>query len=173
VPRSQRSPVTAVTDFVYLRMRHRDAWSSASAQPAAPGVGFEPLRGHTYGLLSSFRKSGEAVPTPVWFGLADNKLYVRTEASAGKVKRIRREPRVLIAPCTVRGKPLGPPVEGRARVLEPSEHERAERAIAASYGLFRRIYETVSNRLAIDGTYLEVEPVRAAVELAREDASSA
>jgi uncharacterized protein len=163
VPGSQRSPVTAITDFFYLRMRHRDAWSSATTQPLAPEHGFSSLQGHGYGLLSTFRKSGDAVPTPVWFGIADDKLYVRTEAAAGKVKRIRREPRVLIAPCTVRGRPLGPPVQGRARVLDEREHEHAERAIAASYGLMRRVYEAVSNRLAIEGTYLEVEGVGAAV----------
>jgi PPOX class probable F420-dependent enzyme len=166
VPGSKRSPITTVTDFVYLRMRHRDAWSSATAQPAAPERGFESLRSHSYCLLTSFRKSGEPIPTPVWFGLADGKLYVRTEADVGKVKRIRANARVLVAPCTVRGKPLGPPAEGRARVLTEGDFERAERAISASYGLLRRLYEGVGSRLAIDAVYIEVEPAASAGERA-------
>jgi len=158
-----RSRITALTDFVYLRMRHRDAWSSATAQPAPPQRGFESLRGRKYCLLTTFRKSGEAVPTPVWFGLADGKLYLRTEAAVGKVKRIRANPRVLVAPCTVRGKPLGPPAEGRARILGPQETDGAERAIAANYGLFRRLYESAGNRLPIELVYVELAPPLASV----------
>jgi PPOX class probable F420-dependent enzyme len=139
-------------------MRHRDAWSSAAAEAIAPEHGFESLSGHRYCLLTTFRKSGEPIPTPVWFGLADGKVYLRSEAAVGKVKRIRSNPRVRIAPSTLRGKPLGPPAEGRARVLAPDESERAERAIAANYGLFRKLYEGGGNRLPIDLVYIEVEP---------------
>jgi uncharacterized protein len=159
VPSSQRSRITAVTDFFYLRMRHRDAWNSAAAETIAPEHGFESLRGHKYCLLTTFRKSGKPVPTPVWFGLGDGKTYLRSEAAVGKVKRIRSNPRVRVAPCTFRGKPLGSPVEGRARVLAPNESERAERAIAANYGLFRKLYERAGNRLPTDFLYIEVEPL--------------
>jgi PPOX class probable F420-dependent enzyme len=140
-------------------MRHRDAWSSAAAETIAAEHGFESLSGHRYCLLTTFRKSGEPIPTPVWFGLADGTVYLRTEAAVGKVKRIRSNPRVRIAPCTLRGKPLGPPAEGRARVLAPDESERAERAIAANYGLFRKLYEGGGNRLPIDLVYIAVEPL--------------
>jgi PPOX class probable F420-dependent enzyme len=159
VPGTERSRITAVTDFVYLRMRHRDAWSSAAEGTVAPEHGFESLRGHKYCLLTTFRKSGEPIPTPVWFGLADGNVYLRTEAAVGKVKRIRSNPHVRVAPSTLRGKPLGPPAEGRARVLEPNESEQAERAIAANYGLFRRLYEGFGNRLTIDLVYIKVEPL--------------
>jgi len=162
VSASQRSPITAVTDFVYLRMRHRDAWGSAAAETIAPELGFESLRGRKYCLLTTFRKTGEPIPTPVWFGLADGRIYLRTEAAAGKVKRIRSNPRVLVAPCTFRGKPSGAPAEGRARALDADESERAERAIAANYGLFRRLYEGAGSRLSIELLYVEIEPASAA-----------
>ena len=162
MPDSQRSPITALTDFVYLRMRHRDAWSSAAAETIAPEHGFQSLRGRKYCLLTTFRKSGEPIPTPVWFGLADGRVFFRTEAAVGKVKRIRSNPRVRVAPCTLRGKPLGAPVEGRARVLEAHDSERAERAIAANYGLFRKLYEGVGSRLSIELLYVEIEPASAA-----------
>ena len=54
---------------------------------------------------------------------------------------------------------LGPPAEGRARVMDPSESEVAERAIAANYGLFRKLYEGIGNRLpSIAEAYIEIVP---------------
>ena len=61
------------------------------------------LEGHKNINLTTFRKSGNEVPTPVWFVVLEGKLYVRTEASSGKVKRIRNNGRVEPAPSTVRG----------------------------------------------------------------------
>jgi PPOX class probable F420-dependent enzyme len=157
---SDRRRITVVVDRFYLWMRHRDAWRSAVADTAAPREhGFSSLRGHRYCLLSTFRKSGEAVPTPVWFGLADGRVYICSEAAVGKVKRIRREPRVNIAPCTFRGRPLGPSTEGRARILTPDASEHAERTIAANYGLRRRLYDgTVGRLLYRELLYIEVAP---------------
>jgi PPOX class probable F420-dependent enzyme len=160
VPSSQRSRITAATDFVYGRMRHRDAWSSGTAEPLPRQRGFDSLQDHKYCLLTTFLKSGEPIPTPVWFGLADGKVYFRTEAAVGKVKRIRNDPRVRVAPCTLRGRPLGPPAEGLARVLGREDSERAEHAIAANYGLARRLYEGIGNRFSsIDQVYIEIEPL--------------
>jgi uncharacterized protein len=160
VPSSPRSRITAATDFVYGRMRHADAWSSATAEPLPPERGFDSLHAHKYCLVTTFRRSGAPVPTAVWFGLADGNVYFRTEAAVGKVKRIRNDPRVRVAPCTLRGRPLGPPAEGRARVLGPEDSERAERAIAANYGLARRLYEAVGQRLSsIDQVYIKIAPV--------------
>jgi PPOX class probable F420-dependent enzyme len=171
VPSSQRSRITAATDFVYGRMRHAAAWSSATAEPLPPERGFESLRAHKYCLLTTFRRSGEPVPTPVWFGLADGNVYFRTEAGVGKVKRIRNDPRVRVAPCTLRGRPLGAPAEGRARVLAAQDSEPAERAIAANYGLARRLYEAVGQRFSsIDQVYIEIAPL-APEEVARPHAA--
>lgn len=153
-----RRRIAVVVDRFYLRMRHRGAWRSA-VDAATRQHGFSSLRGHKYCLLSTFHKTGEAVPTPVWFGLADGKAYIRTEAAVGKVKRIRREPRVHIAPCTFRGKPLGPAMEGRARILEPDESKRAECAIAANYGFERKLYEGTAGRLLYSELlYIEIAP---------------
>jgi uncharacterized protein len=155
--RNAGSGIAAIMDFVLLRMRHHDAWSPETSEAIAPKKGFESLRGHKYCLLTTFRKSGEAVPTPVWFGLADGTVYLESEAVVGKVKRIRSNPRVQIAPCTLRGKPLGPPVEGRARILGPNESERAERAIADHYGMFRKLFDGVGNRLEVNSIKIAVE----------------
>ena len=121
--------------------------------------GFEHLRGHKYCLLVTYKRSGEAVPTPVWFGLGDGKLYLRSEANAAKVKRIGNDPRVRVAPCTVRGKPAGPPAEGRARVLDqPSDEEKAELTLQANYGLGRKVYEGAGGALGPETVYLEITP---------------
>jgi PPOX class probable F420-dependent enzyme len=109
-------------------------------------------------LLVTYRRSGKPVPTPVWAAEADGRLYVRSERAAGKVKRLRRDPRLLVAPCTVRGKPLGAPFEATARVLEAEEELVGERALAARYGLGRWLFEHAMDVLRVDMCYLEITP---------------
>ena len=76
-----------------------------------------------------------------------------------KVKRIRNDPRVRVAPCSVRGKPLGPPAEGRARVLDqPGDEQEAEAALSAHYGLGRKVYEGAGGALGAETVYLEITP---------------
>jgi uncharacterized protein len=146
-----------VLDRFYDRVRHRDAFAAAREEPSVHG--FDGLRGHKYCLLISFRRSGEAVPTPVWFGLdADGRLFVRTDADAAKVKRIRADARVRIAPASARGKPTGSVAEGRARVLAGEDEAQAESALQANYGLGRRLYEGLSGPLGVHTVYLEVTP---------------
>jgi PPOX class probable F420-dependent enzyme len=141
---------------VYDRVRHPDA--ASAARTGAETSGFGALRGHKYALLVTYRRSGEPVPTPVWFGIEDaERLYVRTGAGAAKVKRVRADPRVLVGPADARGKPLGPLAAGSARVVAEDGRARAESVLSASYGLGRRLYE----RLVGDrspSTYLEVTP---------------
>ena len=150
------SRLANLSNRVTDRVRHPRAWeiSEASASEAS----FEQLRGHKYCLLVTFKRSGEAVPTPIWFGLGDGSLYVRSEPDVGKVKRIRNDARVLVAPCNSRGKPLGPAVEGRARVLPPAEEAWAEEALSANYGLGRRLYERLGRVTGVELVYVEVVP---------------
>jgi hypothetical protein len=67
-----------------------------------------PFAGQRYLNLASFKRDGTPVQTPVWFAEEQGVLYVYTLANAGKVKRIRRHPRVRLAPCTMRGQVIGP-----------------------------------------------------------------
>jgi len=148
--------VTSLPNRFYDWIRHPSARLLAGERTIS---GFEHLRGHKYCLLVTYRRSGEPVPTPVWFGLEDGKLYVRSEANVAKAKRIRNDPRVRVAPCTARGKPLGPPAEGRARVLEQqSARALAEAALRANYGLGRKLYEGAGEALGIKTIYLEIIP---------------
>ena len=99
---------------------------------------FLTLEGHKNVNLTTFRKSGEPVATPVWYVVLHGKLYVRTGADSGKVKRIRNSGRVQLAPATVRGKRVGPETEAEARVLGAGEEELTETAMR----LLARRYKT-------------------------------
>ena len=87
--------------------------------------------------LASFRKNGEEVHTPVWFAEGANGVAFMTNPKLAKVKRIRREPRVRVAPCTARGTVTGDWREGRARFLEGEEARTARAAIKKKYWLAR------------------------------------
>jgi uncharacterized protein len=92
-----------------------------------------PIQGQKYISLTTFRKSGTGVATPVWFGEDDGKLYVMTRGDMGKTKRIRNNPQVRVAPCTMRGTVSGGEFAATARILRPEEHARARHAINRKY----------------------------------------
>ena len=138
--------------------RVRSGAAKRAADHSTTG-GFGQLKGHKYCLVVTFKRDGEAVPTPVWFGLdSDGRLNFRTGSEVAKVRRIRNNPRVPVAPCNVRGKPLGPSVEGTARVLGAEDTARAEAAIQSNYGLGRRLYESAADAVGGDEVYVEVVP---------------
>jgi uncharacterized protein len=109
-------------------------------------------------LVSTFRRDGTPVSTPVWAAPARGRLYVRSERAAGKLKRLRNDTRVLVAPCTVRGRPLGAPFEARARVLAAADEQLAEQALAGRYGLGRELFERAMDLLRVDMCFLEITP---------------
>ena len=128
--------------------------------------GFEVLRGHRYMNLTTFRKSGEGVVTPVWFteetrGSAGERLYVYTTGDSGKVKRVRNDARVLVGPSDVRGRPLGPDIAGEARLLPPGEAAVAERRLRHKYGVQKRLFELLQRLPGLTHggrAYLEIAP---------------
>lgn len=93
------------------------------------------IAGQKYISLTTFRKNGTAVPTPVWFGEEDGKLYVMTRSDMGKTKRIRNNQQVRVAPCTMRGKVTGPEFPATARLLPPEEFPSARKTITRKYWL--------------------------------------
>lgn len=104
------------------------------------------FEGEQYISLETFRKNGQGVRTPVWFAESDGLFYIYSLADAGKVKRIRNNPQVRIAPCTMRGSVTGQWTDARARILESAEARRADELITEKYGwkkkfgdLFRKL----------------------------------
>ncbi len=71
------------------------------------GSVFPELHDHRFVNLYTFRKSGEVVPTPVWFAIDGERLFIATSVHSGKVKRIRNFPQVVLEPSDQQGKPLG------------------------------------------------------------------
>jgi PPOX class probable F420-dependent enzyme len=141
---------------IFDRMRHREAFRVAR-QPAA-ATDFEPLHGHHYCLLVTFRRSGEPVPTPVLFGMHDGKLYLRTDTATAKVARIRNDSRVLVGPANSRGKPRGPLARGTARLMSVEENDAAYGVLRQSYRPMQRLGERMIDLLPIEMTYIEVVP---------------
>jgi PPOX class probable F420-dependent enzyme len=142
---------------LYDRMRHPRAFEVAREEGTAPD--FSALRGVRQCLVVTFRKSGEPVPTPVNFGLSDDgRLYFRSEPHVAKIRRIRRDPHVRVCPCNLRGKPLGPLAEGTARILPPSENERAREIVAANWSAVMKPFERGGDRIGLAMVYVEVTP---------------
>jgi PPOX class probable F420-dependent enzyme len=94
-----------------------------------------------YMNLETFRKSGEGVSTPVWFVALDNELCFTTEPASGKVKRMRRDPRVRVAPCKVNGELLGDWHDGKARFLSPEEIPAVEKVYSRKYGIQKMFFD--------------------------------
>jgi hypothetical protein len=89
-----------------------------------------------YLSIESYRKNGAAVRTPVWFAQEGETLYVWTRADSGKAKRIRREGRIRIAPCTASGALLGEWVEAHATADASSEAlDHVQALMRRKYGL--------------------------------------
>ena len=95
------------------------------------------IHGQRYISLASFRKNGTPVHTPVWFAEDNGKLYVMTGTKFWKYKRIRNNPQVKIAPCTIRGRITGPEFPATARILPLEEFAQARKRINAKYWLAR------------------------------------
>lgn len=95
------------------------------------------IAGQKYISLKTFRKNGAGIATPVWFGEENGKLYVMTRSDMGKAKRIRNNPQVQVAPCTIRGAVTGTEIAATARILPPEEHAHARQTINRKYWLAR------------------------------------
>ena len=87
--------------------------------------------------LTTFRRDGTPVSTPVWIVEWEGRLYVNTAAGSFKVKRIRSNPSIRIAPCTSRGKVTGDDHTGKARIVNDAKVTgQVGRLLRAKYGLY-------------------------------------
>jgi uncharacterized protein len=118
------------------------------------------LNNHQFISLTTFRKTGDPVPTPVWFARADDKLFIYTQTSSGKVRRIRHTTRVTVAPCKANGELLGEAFEARARIIEDAaERKRADDLLTQKYGLMKRLFLLLGRLRGAkdaDRAYLEI-----------------
>jgi PPOX class probable F420-dependent enzyme len=117
---------------------------------------FSVVKGLKYISLTTFRKSGTPVATPVWFVEKEGKICVWTQAHSGKMKRLGNNARVSVAPCTISGKVIGPTVEGLGRIVSPREKEQVRLLLQNKYGLLQRLFAFLHRNDEI--AVLEISP---------------
>ncbi|MER7660959.1 MULTISPECIES: PPOX class F420-dependent oxidoreductase [unclassified Streptomyces] len=88
-----------------------------------------------YISVTTFRKNGTGVATPVWFAEDGGKLYAWTRTDSWKVKRLRNDPRVVVTVCDVRGRITegAPTAEGTAELLDAAATARIRKLLARKY----------------------------------------
>jgi len=108
--------------------------------------------------LETFRKNGIGVKTPVWFAQDEGSLYVTTFPESGKVKRIRRNQKVNIAPCRANGFVTGEWVAALAvEVLNDQVRQKADRLLDRKYGLLKMLLDYRRRRKGEANTILEIK----------------
>jgi len=130
-----------------------------SAAPNIPGK---------YLSLTTYRRDGSPVSTPVWFVEDGGRLFVTTGADSYKAKRLRRNPVAMVAPCSARGALKGEPIPVRVEFLPDAEHARIDRLMAEKYRVDRililpiyRLVTKLRRKPAGDartGAYLAITP---------------
>jgi len=105
---------------------------------------FDAFQKQQYLNIETFRKNGQGVKTPVWFCQEGEVLYVSTGAVSGKVKRVRNNPSVRVAPCNARGDVRGVWLDATVEILPPSEEKKINDLLNKKYGLIKFLFELFS-----------------------------
>ena len=92
-----------------------------------------------YVSLTTYRRDGSLVATPVWFVVDEGRLLVWTSAASWKAKRLRRDSRVRVASCDFRGNVHGPAWDATARFLPEREGARVQKLLRKKYPVARRL----------------------------------
>ena len=109
--------------------------------------------------LTTYRKNSQPVVTTVWFVSIRDRLYIWTENNSGKIKRIRNNSRVELAPATHSGRILGPCFTAQARLLPPEEWGPPEAAFNRRYGSRKRFFEFIWKVKKAEPLYVEIVPI--------------
>jgi PPOX class probable F420-dependent enzyme len=117
-----------------------------------------PFQEGKYISLETFKKNGAGVKTPVWYVLHNAKFYAYTEADSWKVKRIRNNSRVRVAPCDMRGNVKGDFIEGRAQLITGEEEKMANELLDRKYFL-KKIFNLMTKLNRHKRAMIRVEPV--------------
>jgi PPOX class probable F420-dependent enzyme len=120
-------------------------------------AGFEELADAKYILLTTYRRDGTPVATPLWHVVVDGVVYTSTGEQLGKTKRIRHNPNVTISACTLRGRPTGPTYAARAQILDGAASRWANRKKRSRYllGIPIQTFERIVHRRRFVGIAIE------------------
>jgi PPOX class probable F420-dependent enzyme len=133
-------------------------------RPAADLTALFPGR---YLSVTSFKRDGTGVATPLWFVFDGRRLLALTDLHSAKVRRIRRNPRVLVAPCRANGKLRSQPIPARVEVLtSTAELDRVQKLLIERYKLSYRVVMLIyrlgrrirGQRSVADGAALAIAP---------------
>ncbi|MFM2308523.1 MAG: hypothetical protein RLY87_643 [Chloroflexota bacterium] len=121
---------------------------------------FDHLTKEQFISLSTTKKSGEAIATPVWFVQDGDVLYVMTGKEAGKVKRIRNFPAVTLGPCDRTGNLLGATQPAVARILDEADNAKANALLNKKYGFMKRVFDLMAmfNGGTKNRAFIEIRP---------------
>jgi PPOX class probable F420-dependent enzyme len=142
-----------------------DATQTIERPKERPNPDLEALFPGRFLSVTSFRRDGSEVATPVWFVSDGNRLFALTDLHSAKVRRIRRNPHVLVASCRVNGKLRSAPVSARAKVLTATaDLERVQNLLTEGYKvsyrlvmIFYRLGRRIRRRQSVaDGAVLEI-----------------
>jgi PPOX class probable F420-dependent enzyme len=98
-------------------------------------------------LLTTYKRDGTAVATPVSLAFDGERAYFRSYDKAWKTKRLRHNPAVQAAPATLRGKPTGPAIRARATLLDGEQARVAARVLARRHRVLQAILVPAAHRL--------------------------
>ena len=110
-------------------------------------AGLAPIRDAKTILLTTYKRDGTAVATPVSVAFDGERAFFRSYDKAWKTKRLRRDPAVQAAPATLRGKPTGPAIRARATLLDGEQARVAARALARRHRVLQAILVPAAHRL--------------------------
>ena len=113
--------------------------------------------GQNYISLETFKKNGQGVKTPVWFVLHENAFYVYTKADSWNVKRVRNNPRVRVAACSMRGDIRGPWLEATASLVDGDERLAANTLLDRKYFL-KKIFNFLTKINRHQRAMIKIEP---------------
>ena len=106
-----------------------------------------PLRNTKTILLTTYKKDGAPVATPVSIAFDGERAFFRSYDKAWKTKRLRRNPVVEAAPATLRGQPTGPAIRARAILLDGDQARVAARALARRHRILQAIMVPAAHRM--------------------------
>jgi len=108
--------------------------------------------------LTTYRKTGKAVLTPVWFAQEGDRLVIMTGADSGKVKRLRHTDTVELAPCKANGEITGESMTAKGRILPESDWKDANKLLNSKYSWQKMIFDLLGRVQGAKRVYLEIVP---------------
>ena len=101
----------------------------------------EQFQNKEYIRLETVKRNGQSVPTPVWFVVDEGRLFVRSYANSGKVKRMRNNPHVRVTPSDAVGKPCGVAIDGTAIRANGDMEIKISQQLYRKYGLMKMSFD--------------------------------